>query len=56
MKGYCENCKKQVQGVKKPFSFLCGWLTCWIPYIIYRILLVGKNRCPICGLRLRWRK
>lgn len=52
MEGYCHSCKKQVQGVKKPWSWLC--FLAWIPtmgiiYIIYHACK-KKNKCPICGL------
>jgi len=57
MKGYCESCKQNVKGVKSPMSWLCIALSVVtvigvIPYGCYRLLLVRKNKCPLCGLKL----
>lgn len=52
MKGFCENHGK-VQGVKKKFSWFFFIITGFLGYGIYRLLFVYKNRCPICGLKLR---
>lgn len=50
MKGYCQSCKKYVQGVKKKFSVTALFLTLGF-YAIYRIF-VFRNRCPICGTKI----
>ena len=52
MKGYCENCQMKAQGKKKAFSWGSFFLLGGIFYAPYR-LLVGRNRCPQCGLPLK---
>lgn len=61
MQGYCKDCKKNVQGVKKPISWLAVFLWCMtgigmLGYIPYRLFCVPKNRCPVCGLKISWGK
>ena len=57
MRRYCKSCKKNVQGIKSPISWLCMFLLAMtlfgiIPYIIWRLFITPKNKCPICGLKL----
>ena len=53
MIGYCEGCNKQVKGTKKEFSWGAFFLGLGIIYSLYRVLFCYRNRCPICGLKLR---
>lgn len=52
MKGYCKDCKRKVQGRKKPLSIFFMIIGGFIFYGVYRILFIRKKRCPICGLKL----
>lgn len=48
---YCSLCERQVEPVKKKFSWPIFLLFLGIPYLIYRAIFVRKNRCPICGTK-----
>jgi len=57
MKGYCKSCKKEVQGVKSPINWLVVFLSIItligiIPYMIWRLFITPRNKCPLCGLKL----
>ncbi len=52
MKGYCDGCKKQVQG-KRPAVKLLLMIICGIvPYFLFRAFFTKSNRCPICGIKI----
>ncbi len=58
IKGYCQSCKKEVKGVKKPFKWLDSlvWNMTIIGgpiYAFWRIFFVHKDRCPICSLLIK---
>lgn len=48
---YCPLCERVVEPVKKKFSWGIFILFLGLPYLIYRILFVRKNRCPVCGTK-----
>ena len=66
MKGYCQNCKKKVQGVNKKgywigtvlVALLTGLFFIPLGILIFCIGMIcdcapwQKNRCPICGLKI----
>jgi hypothetical protein len=56
MKGYCNSCKKNTQGVKKQISWGFFFLTFivggFIWYPLYRMIFVRRTRCPQCGLKI----
>lgn len=52
MKGYCYSCGKDCVGVKKPFNIFFLVLGGFVFYGAYRLLLVRRNKCPVCGLGL----
>ena len=52
MKGYCNSCKKYVQGIKRPWSWAWFFLGFGIFYFLYYSWFRFKNRCPVCGLRI----
>ncbi len=70
MKGYCKECKRKVQGVKKKgrlflnaiivlvalFLFGIVGLILSIVLILFLSSVEFKNTCPICGLKISRRK
>lgn len=53
MIGYCIGCKKNIRGTKKDFSILWFIITGFIGYGLYRLVFIRKNKCRICGMKLK---
>lgn len=52
MKGECKSCERTMQGKKKPISIFWLIITGFIPYGLYRVVFIRRNKCPVCGLKL----
>ena len=52
---YCKYCDKNVSPKKKSISWLAVILF-GIIYAPYRLCLVYRTRCPVCGLTTKWKK
>jgi hypothetical protein len=53
---YCQLCKRVVEPVKPKFNWALFLLTIWLfgaglIYLLWYLICVPKNRCPICGTR-----
>ena len=67
MKGYCKSCKRKVQGINSKGSWVITALitiiatVIWIPLGIVALVFClfcdvlpwNKNRCPLCGLKIK---
>lgn len=47
----CQFCGQVVSPVKKKFSWLLFIFFLGVPYLVYRVICVRKNKCPLCGMK-----